>query len=79
MELLKHDILHEFPQLADKVHALKASHPHFAKLYDQYETLNKAIANVEMGGTVMTDEALEDDKKMRLKLKDEIVQMLQAA
>jgi uncharacterized protein len=79
MELLKHDIVHEFPQLKDKIHTLKTTHHHFARLYNDYDEVNHTIAKVETGGAVMTDEALENLKKQRLKLKDEIVQMLHAA
>ena len=77
MDLLKHDILTEFPEFNDKIHALKTSNLHFAKLYSEYDELNHAIAKFETGGGVITDEALEADKKTRLKLKDEILQMLQ--
>lgn len=77
MEFLKHDIVHEFPQLKDKIHSLKTTHHHFARLYTAYDQLNHDIVKVETGGAVMTDEALETLKKKRLKLKDEIVQMLQ--
>lgn len=79
MDLLKHDITHEFPQLKDKIHTLKTTHHHFARLYSEYDEVNHTIAKVETGGGVMTDEALENLKKQRLKLKDEIVQMLNAA
>jgi len=78
MELLKHDIAHEFPQLQDRIHTLKTTHHHFARLYDDYDAVNHTIAKVETGGAVMSDEALENLKKQRLKLKDEIVQMLRA-
>lgn len=78
MDLLKHDIAHEFPQLKDKIHHLKTTNHHFARLYTEYDALNHAIAKIETGGAVMTDEALEDEKKKRLKLKDEIVRMLSA-
>ena len=76
MQLLKHDIATEFPHLKDRIHALKTSHHHFAKLYAAYDEVNHEITKVETGGGVMTDEALESLKKRRLKLKDEIVQML---
>jgi hypothetical protein len=77
MNLLKHDIVTEFPQHKDKIHALKTTNAHFAKLFESYDTLNHAIAKIEMGGgAAITDEALEVEKKKRLKLKDEIVHML---
>ena len=79
MDLLNHDITTEFPHLKDKIHALKTGNGHFAKLFDQYNETNHGIQKFEMGGPGITDEALEALKKQRLKLKDEIVGMLQAA
>lgn len=79
MDLLKHDIAHEFPQLKDRIHTLKTTHHHFARLYTEYDEVNHTVARVETGGAVMTDEALEILKKQRLKLKDEIVRMLNTA
>jgi len=79
MDLLKHDIVSEFPQFKDKIHTLKTSNHHFAKLFTEYDALNHAIAKFETGGGVITDEALEVNKKTRLKLKDEILQMLNKA
>ena len=76
MDLLKHDIVNEFPQLKDKIHALRGNNAHFAKLFDQYDALNRAIAKLEGGVGAITDEAMEIEKKKRLKLKDEITQML---
>jgi uncharacterized protein YdcH (DUF465 family) len=79
MNLLKHDIVTEFPQFKDKIQTLKSGNAHFAKLFESYDLLNHAITHVETSGgagAAMTDEALEVEKKKRLKLKDEIVQML---
>jgi uncharacterized protein YdcH (DUF465 family) len=77
MNLLNHDIATEFPEFKEKIHTLKTTHAHFAKLFESYDTVNHAIAKTEMGGgAAMTDEALEIEKKKRLKLKDEIVHML---
>lgn len=79
MDLLKHDIVSEFPLLKERIHTLKTTHHHFARLFNNYDEVNHTIAKVETGGAVMADEALENLKKQRLKLKDEIVQMLHAA
>ena len=79
MDLLEHDIVSEFPLLKERIHTLKTTHHHFARLFNNYDEVNHTIAKVETGGAVMADEALENLKKQRLKLKDEIVQMLHAA
>jgi uncharacterized protein len=72
MDLLNHDIAHEFPQYLEKMHSLKTSDVHFAKLFHEYDQENHAIKKYELGGAVISDEALEVMKKKRLNLKDQI-------
>ena len=31
-----HELHEEFPEKADKIHELKVSNPHFARLHDEY-------------------------------------------
>ena len=76
MDLLNHDIAHEFPEHLDKIRALKGSDAHFAKLFNDYDEDNHAIKKYELGGAVISDEALEVLKKKRLSLKDQIYQRL---
>ncbi len=76
MDLLNHDIAHEFPEYLQKMRSLKVSDPHFAELFAHYDEDNHAIAKYEQGVGAITDEALEDLKKRRLKVKDEIYQIL---
>lgn len=76
MDLLNHDIAHEFPEYLDKMRALKGSDAHFAKLFNEYGEDNHEIKKYETGGAVITDEALEVLKKNRLNLKDQIYQRL---
>ncbi len=76
MDLLKHDIAHEFPEHLDKMHKLKSTDAHFASLFSRYDEANHAIAKFEMNGGAISDEALEEMKKKRLKTKDEIYRML---
>lgn len=77
MDLLNHDLAHEFPQYLEKMRALKAKDPHFAKLFSTYDEDNHAVARYELGAAVISDEGLEVLKKKRLKIKDEIYQRLQ--
>lgn len=76
MELLRHDIETEFPELRNEIQAMKASHNGFARLYDRYDEVNRTITKVEMGNAVMTEQELEDLKKQRVKIKDDITQIL---
>jgi uncharacterized protein len=79
MDLLNHDIAHEFPEHIEKMRELKTSNQHFAKLFTQYDEDNHAIAKYELGDGAISEEGLEELKKRRLKTKDEIYEMLKAA
>ena len=76
MDLLNHDIAHEFPEYLEKIRDLKMTDAHFAKLFNEYDEDNHDIKKYELGGAVISDEALEIMKKKRLILKDQIYQRL---
>ena len=78
MDLLNHDLMHEFPEYVEKIRDLKLTDAHFAKLFNAYDEDNHAIAKYETGGAVISDGALEAMKKNRLIVKDEIYKLLQA-
>jgi hypothetical protein len=78
MELQQHDLHHEFPEYKDAIHQLKTANHHFAKIFDEYHRLNKDIRRIEENEEPVTDIALEEMKKQRLKLKDELHVMLRA-
>ena len=75
----KHDLIHELPEYRDQIHEMKMNDAHFAKLFKEYHELDHEIHRIETGVENTSDEYLEDRKKMRLHLKDEMYQMLQAA
>lgn len=76
MELLNHDLAHEFPQMIGKMRSLKLSSSRFLHLFNAYDEVNQAITKIEQEGSVIADETLENMKKKRLKVKDDIYQML---
>ena len=78
MALEHHDLVHDFPEHREKIHALKTSSAHFAKLFDEYHVATREVERLEGEGTPVADETLEDLKKNRIKLKDELYAMLQA-
>ena len=79
MNLLKHDLVHEFAQHLEKINRLKASDAHFSSLAAQYDAHNHTITQYEQGKESITDDALEVLKKKRLEVKDEIYQILKSA
>lgn len=74
----KHDLVHEFPEHREKIHTLKVSNSHFAKLFEEYHELEHQVRRAEEGVENLADEHLEDLKKKRLKLKDELYALIVA-
>ena len=79
MNLLNHDLAHEFPDFLEKIKQLKAGNAHFSSLAARYDAHNHRITRHEQGHESVADAALEVLKKERLELKDEIYQQLKAA
>lgn len=74
-----HELHEEFPKDAAKITSLKTSNHHFAKLADAYHDLNRAVHRMETGLEAVADDVLEEAKKLRLKIKDEIADHLAKA
>lgn len=72
----KHDLIHELPEFKDKIHELKTSDNHFRRLFDEYHKVDHEIHHFESGAENTSDEVLEELKKRRLHLKDELVAIL---
>jgi uncharacterized protein len=75
----KHDILHEFPEMKDKIHELKVSDHHFRKLFDEYHEIDHQVHRIETGAEVASDAHLTELRKQRLHLKDSIYAILTQA
>lgn len=76
MSHVPHELHEEFPEHKDKIHTLKMSDRHFARLADEYHQLNREIHRIEANGVDVGDESFENLKKSRLKLKDDIFKIL---
>ncbi len=72
MNILPHDVDHEFPEFAPLIHKLKDSDERLAKLIEEYERVNSEIVDIEENDKPFQDFEFEGMKKRRLKLKDEI-------
>ena len=72
----KHDLIHEFPEYKDKIHELKTRDPQFAKLFDEYHEVEHEVRRIEENIETTSDEYLEEQKKKRLYLKDQLFAML---
>jgi len=75
----KHDLLHEFPEHREIIHNLKMSNSHFARMFDEYHEVDHEVHRIETGIENTSDDYLEERKKLRLHLKDELYRMIQEA
>ncbi len=78
MQVEHHDLPHEFPEFAKAIEEMKASNAHFARLFDEYESLTARVEQLEAEDLPVDDFTIEDMKKMRVKLKDELYTLLAA-
>ncbi|MDJ0825511.1 MAG: DUF465 domain-containing protein [Rhodobacter sp.] len=74
-----HELHDDFPEHADRIHTLKESDAHFAKLMGEYHEINRAVHRAETNVEPMDQFAEEDLRKKRMVLKDELYGMLTAA
>lgn len=78
MSHVPHELAEDFPEHAERIHALKLSDAHFAKLADAYHEVNRAVHRVETRVEPASEAHEEDLRKQRLRLKDEIAAILNA-
>ena len=78
MQFDHHPFMAGHPELQDQIHALKSSNVHFAKLLREYDGICLEIGRAEsdIPGYMMSDLELEQLKKERLALKDEMLAMV---
>lgn len=77
MTHVPHELHEEFPEHADRIHQLKVANAHFGQLSDKYHEINRAIHRAETDLEPTDDFHLEEMKRERLKLKDEIARLLE--
>lgn len=74
-----HDLHSEFPDDGEILHQLKVSDPRFAGLVEEYHTENKEIQRIESGIEASSDSRLDELKKRRLLMLDEVSAMIDNA
>jgi uncharacterized protein YdcH (DUF465 family) len=71
-----HTLHEEFPAEKQKISALKAADPHFAKLLVEYDAVNDKVHRSETRLDLLTEEEEEHLRKARSRLKDQIAAAL---
>jgi uncharacterized protein YdcH (DUF465 family) len=65
-----------FPEFRDLITQLKTSDRHFLNLFNQHNDLDQQIQNMEARIAPGSAEEIETLKKSKLKLKDELYELL---
>jgi uncharacterized protein len=76
MTHVPHELHEEFPEFADKIHEMKTGNAHFSKLFDDYHEINRAVHRAETDVEPTDDMHMEEMRKQRLALKDQLFAML---
>jgi len=71
-----HELAEEFPEHKDKIHQLKMEDAHFAKMFEKYHEINRAVHRMETRIEPVTDEIEEKTRRERMQLKDQIATYL---
>ena len=79
MTHVPHELAADFRELKDRIHELKVSDAHFAKLMAEYEEINRAVHRGETDVEPMSDEHINSLRVQRAALKDDLYQRLKAA
>jgi uncharacterized protein YdcH (DUF465 family) len=78
MQVEHHDLAHEFPEHIEAMQSLKTHDGHFAKLFDDYHSLTSEVEGLELADLPVNDILIEEMKKQRVALKDQLYRALVA-
>ena len=79
MHIEHHSLIAEFPEHRDTIHALKQENAHFSRLAGDFEHIDKAVTRIENGEERTDPVTLENMKKQRLAVLDELYGMIRAS
>ena len=65
-----------FPEHQELSHKLRHDDPHFAKIFESHQELDKEITQLELNPVNLINDDIESMKRKKLKIKDEIYKIL---
>lgn len=78
MHVDHHDLYAEFPEMRDAIDVLRSSNAYFARSMGAYSRLTGKVEDLEEHDMPVADFTMEDMKKQRVKLKDELYHFMLA-
>ena len=79
MSHVPHELAEEFPEFIEKMSELRKSDSHFARLADEYHSVNREVHRAETDVKPTSDEHMTELRRKRMALKDTIYAHLKAA
>ena len=76
MSHVPHELAEEFPEFTAKMHELKMSNSHFSRRFEEYHQINRQVHRSETNVEPVSDEVMNNLRKRRMTLKDEIYGIL---
>jgi uncharacterized protein YdcH (DUF465 family) len=73
---IPHELQEEFSEEAELIERLRKTSHEFGRLASRYEEVNRNVQRIESEDEPAADAVVEELKKQRLKLKDEIASFL---
>ena len=68
-----------FPEFRDLIQVLRDSNPHFSKIFEDHEQLDREIIQLELDPVHQINDDIEALKRKKLRLKDEMYHLLRHA
>ncbi|OTG84362.1 hypothetical protein B9T33_00770 [Acinetobacter sp. ANC 5054] len=68
-----------FPEYRDIVVQLRDENPHFARIFEEHDELDREIIQLELDPVNLHNGDIESIKRKKLKLKDEIYRLLKGS
>ena len=68
-----------FPEFRDLIQGLRGSNPHFSKIFEDHEQLDREISQLELDPVHQINDDIEALKRKKLRLKDEMYHLLRNA
>lgn len=76
MTIEKQSLLSDLPEHHHTIRHLKMHSRRFGQLLEKYDHINNEIYQQEIKGSGVPDESIEEQKKQRLHLKDQLFDMI---
>ena len=78
MQVEHHELHREFPEFLDVIQTLRSADNSFSRMFDQYHNLTSEVERLEEEDIPVDDFTIEEMKKVRVKLKDDMYKMMVA-